>query len=99
MQLLPRLSDPSCHEECQRLISDTGLEFVWSIDINDTLIAYIVSKFSFQSQVAMNEAKVEKVRLEEAALAEMERELEIRLWIGGEIVQIGYRQKIVEMIG
>ena len=99
MQLLPRLSDPSCHEECQRLISDTRLEFVWSIDINDTLIAYIVSKFSFQSQVAMNEAKVEKVRLEEAALAEMERELEIRLWIGGEIVQIGYRQKIVEMVG
>ena len=37
----------------------------------------------------MNEAKVEKVRLEEAALAEMECELETRLWIGGEIVKIG----------
>ena len=60
---------------------------------------YIVSKLFFQSQVAMDEAKVEKVELEEAALAEMERELEIRLWIGGEIVQIGYRQKIVEMVG
>ena len=47
----------------------------------------------------MDEAKVEKVELEEAALAEMERELEIRLWIGGEIVKIGYRQKIVEMVG
>ena len=31
----------------------------------------------------MDEVKVEKVELEEAALAEMERELEIRLWIGG----------------
>ena len=59
-----------------------------------------VSKLSFQSQVAMNEAKGEKVKLEEAALAEMEHELEIRLWIGGEIVKIGYeRQKIVEMVG
>ena len=55
---------------------------------------YIVSKLFFQSQVAMDEAKVEKVRLEEAALAEMERELETRLWIGGEIVKIGYRQKL-----
>ena len=50
---------------------------------------YIVSKLFFQSQVAMDEAKVEKVELEEAALAEMERELETRLWIGGEIVKIG----------
>ena len=32
----------------------------------------------------MDEAKVEKVKLKEAALAEMERELETRLWIGGE---------------
>ena len=43
---------------------------------------YIVSKLFFQSQVAMDEAKVEKVRLEEAALAEMERELETRLSCG-----------------
>ena len=63
------------------------------------MIAYIVSNLFLQSQVAMDEAKVEKVKLEEAALAEMERELEIRLWIGGEIVKIGYdRQKIVEMV-
>jgi len=63
------------------------------------LIAYIVSNLFLQSQVAMDEVKVEKVELEEAALAEMERELEIRLWIGGEIVKIGYdRQKIVEMV-
>ena len=47
----------------------------------------------------MDEAKVEKVRLEEAALAEMERELETRLWIGVKRVKIGYRQKIVEMMG
>ena len=47
----------------------------------------------------MNEAKVEKVRLEEAALGEMERELEIRLWIGAKRVKIGYRQNIVEMMG
>ena len=47
----------------------------------------------------MDEAKVEQVKLEEAALGEMERELEIRLWIGGEIVKIGYRQNIVEMMG
>ena len=64
------------------------------------MIAYIVSNLFLQSQVAMDEVKVEKVELEEAALAEMERELEIRLWIGGEIVKIGYdRQKIVEMVG
>ena len=63
------------------------------------MIAYIVSNLFLQSQVAMDEVKVEKVELEEAALAEMERELEIRLWIGGEIVKIGYdRQKIVEMV-
>ena len=42
----------------------------------------------------MDEAKVEKVRLEEAALAEMERELETRLWIGVKRVKIGYRRKL-----
>ena len=47
----------------------------------------------------MDEAKSEKVKMEEAALAEMERELEIRLWIGGDIIKIGYRQKIVDMMG
>ena len=55
---------------------------------------YIVSKLFFQSQVAMDEAKVEKVELEEAALAEMERELENRLWIGVKRVKIGYRRKL-----
>ena len=58
----------------------------------------IVSKLFFQIQVAMDEAKVEKVKLEEAALAEMERELETRLWIGGKIVEIGYTQNIVLMM-
>ena len=55
---------------------------------------YIVSKLFFQSQVAMDEAKVEKVRLEEAALAEMERELEIRFWIGGEELKLDIGKKL-----